>query len=311
MMGFTMNNTIFQGLACTQIDLGMINLLVTIETGPRIVSFKYKDSGNIFAELPADFPDLEDKEKYLFFGGHRLWISPETQAVTYVPDDMPVTLDQRPDGVLFSQATVNKTGMRKSIYLHPGDQENILIVDHIIRNETNSEVKLAPWAITQLKVGGTAILPYTSPEAEKNSYLPNRNLTLWPYTDPYDARMKLTKDLIFISPKADVSPPLKIGIVNFHKWIAYNFNGYLFIKYADNIHPDCSLDMGASGQCYCNNEFIELETLGAYQKLSPGAEVRHREVWRILEKPTGFPTPEAVWDFDQSDKTKDTCLGVL
>ena len=306
-----MNTIKFQGLTCAEVNLGRISLLVTIETGPRIVSFKYKDSGNIFAELPADITDLADKEKYHFFGGHRLWIAPETQAVTYVPDDQPVIVEHTKDGFAFTQKNVNKTGMRKSIHIQPTDHENVIIVDHVIRNETSTEAKLAPWTITQLKIGGTAILPFTSPEAAKNTYLPNRALTLWPYTDPYDPRMKMTKDLIFISPSEEIRNPLKIGIPHFHKWIAYTINDCLFIKYSNNIFPDCSLDMGAAGQCYCNNEFIELETLGRYMKLNSGSEIRHREVWRMLEAPFASPTPDAVWNFDRSDKIKDSCLGVM
>ncbi len=41
--------------------------------------------------------------------------------------------------------------------------------------------------------------------------------------------------------------------------------------------------MGCSSECYCNDQFLELETLGPKTKLNPGESVSHVEIWELLE----------------------------
>ena len=75
-------------------DFGEIKLSVTQSVGPRILSLRYRDSDNILAELPGDFLEFSRDEKFYFYGGHRLWVSPEIPAVTYSPDNLPVNINQ-------------------------------------------------------------------------------------------------------------------------------------------------------------------------------------------------------------------------
>jgi hypothetical protein len=238
-------------------------------------------------------------------------VAPEIPEITYIPDNQPIIVNQQPNEVNLIQEKADESGLRKSIQLIKTDFDNILIVNHVIYNEGKSERKLAPWAITQFILGGTAILPYTCPNAAKNPFLPNRTMSLWPYTDPYDPRIKLGKDLIFIETEPVIEKALKVGIGHFHNWIAYFTNNFLFIKYSAKSIPDCSLDMGAVGQCYCNNKFIELESIGSYREVMPGAAVEHREVWRIVEKPFSSITAEAVLEFMRTDDMADSCRRML
>jgi hypothetical protein len=41
------------------------------------------------------------------------------------------------------------------------------------------------------------------------------------------------------------------------------------------------VDHGCNAESYCNDEFIELETLGPLVKLEPGQFVTHTETWEL------------------------------
>jgi hypothetical protein len=60
-------------------------------------------------------------------------------------------------------------------------------------------------------------------------------------------------------------------------------DGILFKKtfgaHTSAIHPDNN----SNAELYCNEEFVELESLGPLVKLKPGAEVNHRETWEAFE----------------------------
>jgi hypothetical protein len=84
--------------------------------------------------------------------------------------------------------------------------------------------------------------------------------------------------------KADAMlPPFKIGYFNSHGWLAYWIDGVLFRKTFDVLaglpHPDnnCNAEM------YCNNQFVELESLAPLKRLNPGDSATHTEVWDIFD----------------------------
>jgi hypothetical protein len=40
---------------------------------------------------------------------------------------------------------------------------------------------------------------------------------------------------------------------------------------------------------YCNDQFVELESLGPLTKLNPGAEIKHIEKWDVIEGLASLP----------------------
>jgi hypothetical protein len=301
----------FTGIECIEAGFGEINLLVSRSVGPRILSFSYRDSGNIFAELPGLSVEHPEKGKYFFYGGHRLWVAPEIPSITYIPDSRPIAINAEPQAIELADKEANEAGIRKSIRIQGTEYPNILIVDHKLQNEGNDTLNIAPWAITQFKLGGKAILPFKAVGHESNPYLPDRSLSLWPYTDIQDARIHYNQDFIILTPSPEKEAPVKLGVFHFQQWLGYFINGYLFIKYSDKGAPDCRLDLGAMGQCYCNDKFLELETLGKYSKIEPGMGISHKEVWRIVEKPFDDPSSETILNFLESDDKAEYCQRLL
>jgi hypothetical protein len=289
-----MNEKKFLGVDCLEAVFGNLTMLFTLSVGPRIISLRCGGSQNLFAELPDVTLDYLNGEKFHLYGGHRLWVAPEDPALTYIPDDRPVKAITQPGLVELIQEV----------------HKNAVIVDHLVRNEGDTERKIAPWAITQMKSGGSGILPLRAAQGD-SPFLPDRSLVLWPYTDIYDERIQVHKDFIFVNTMPLNERAVKVGTSNLLNWGAYYHAPYLFIKYSSKADDTCALDLGAEAQCYCNDKFLELESLGLYQVIKPGESTAHREVWRVVEEPFSSLTPETLTDFIKDDEENDIFQGML
>lgn len=267
----------FYGLPTDILENNHIRLEYLTTCGPRIVRFSAQGGSNLLAELP-DFSVGTPNGPYYFRGGHRLWRSPELTPDTYFPDNDGLVVEKSGDGVRLIQP--GKTGITKSveIRLNPGGAG--ATITHLLGNNSQRPVKHAPWAITMFRLGGTVILPQPDGNADPQGLLNNRILALWPYTRINDPRLVLRDDFILI--RADPGlPPAKIGYYNPQAWLAYWVDGFLFRKIFE-IHPGKNYpDGGCNAESFCNDRFVELESLGSLTILVHGASVTLTEKWEL------------------------------
>jgi hypothetical protein len=275
----TMKTIAFNNLDCVELANGAISLLVTQSVGPRVISLSLKDGENLLAQLPDTTIETPGREPFRFYGGHRLWVAPEWPESTYLPDDDPVEITPISGGISILQRTEPSTGIQKQLQITlPGEGAVISLV-HTLTNLGTKTVECAPWAITQLRTGGVAILPQFVGLAE-NQFLPNRQLALWPYSDVRSQHVTWGNQFIFIQAELR-SGAFKVGFPNPRGWLAYWWQGTLFVKKAIFERQAKYLDFDSSSECYCDHRFIELETLGGVSTLSPGESVSHTEIWEI------------------------------
>lgn len=268
--------TKFLGLDCVSLENEAIELLVTQSVGPRVISLRLKGGENVLAELPDVTEALPDGKIYHLYGGHRLWHAPEHMPRSYQPDDDPVEVSASADCLVVTQPAEASTGIQKSMCISVIEQEARVTVEHTLTNRGIWPVELAPWAITQLKIGGVAILPQP---AQESGLLPSRSLALWPYSDMNSPQVKWGRDYIFIH--AQMIKPFKLGFPNPRGWLAYWQAGVLFVKKAD-FYPHAAYgDFGSSSECFCNQQCLELETLAPLTRLEPEASVTHTETWEL------------------------------
>ncbi len=170
-----------------------------------------------------------------------------------------------------------------------GEKGSSASVEHSLDNLGDLPVELAPWAITQFKVGGIAILPQRGLRADEPDVLPDRSIVLWPYTEINSPHIKWGDQFIFV--EADMSEgALKIGFPNHVGWLAYAIGDTLFVKWTDYYHDAEYYDRGSSSECYCNPSFLELETIAPKTTLLPGECVKHQETWKIYSQVEFSPT---------------------
>jgi len=117
--------------------------------------------------------------------------------------------------------------------------------------------------------------------------LHNRQFSLWPYARINDPRLILRDDFILFH--ADALPPFKIGYFNPHGWLAYWLDGVLFRKTFDAQTGVTYPDNNCNAEMYCNDQFVELESLSPLTSLQPGASVTHVETWDVFHGLDSLP----------------------
>lgn len=280
--------TRFLDLECIQLANQSLSLLITQSVGPRILSLRLRDGPNLFAELPDTKLVCPGYGVLTFWGGHRLWHAPESRQRTYQPDYRPLSVQELADGIQVIQPLEAPTGIQKTLQVHLPTAEPTVIVDHLLTNAGLWPIELAPWAITQFKPGGVAILPQPIGNSDPDGLTPNRQLALWPYTDIRSPYITWGNDFILVSATME-RPAIKLGFPNPAGWLAYHWRDALFVKKAPFNPQATYTDRGSSSECYCNDQFLELETLGPRTILAPGETAHHREVWQLFGQVTFEP----------------------
>jgi hypothetical protein len=161
--------------------------------------------------------------------------------------------------------------------------ENRVELTHRVTWHGNKTISMAPWAITQIRLGSLAILP----QSDSDGLAPNRNLVLWPYSQVNDERLELHDDLILIHGRGR-ERAFKVGNGNSLGWIACALGDALLVKRFTVNNPQQYPDMGCNVEAYVKDSCIELETLGPLTTLMPKESVTHKEIWEVAvgEYPT-------------------------
>jgi len=250
-------------------DFLRVDYLTT--TGPRLIGLYAKGlEGNLLAETPDVHWPTPHGEFYLR-GGHRLWTAPED--AFYICPEGNLKVITAKDKVTL-RSDVDASGLEKEISFHL-DQNRVLLM-HRVTWHGKEPIELAPWGITQLRLGGMAILPLSATAGLQ----PNRNLVLWPYSQVHDDRLELHDDLLLLHGRA-AEQACKIGNTNSHGWAACLWDNVLFVK-RFSVERTCRYpDMGCNVEAYVKDVCLELETLGPLTLLQPKESVTHEETWEV------------------------------
>jgi len=271
---------LYHGLTTRRLSNGILYLDALAEVGPRIVRFGYEQEGvNLLAETP-DLSWETPHGRYHLRGGHRLWEAPETVERTYIPDDAVPAINITAHSMTLSAPVGTASGIQKTMHIHMEPDKAILHIDHSLTNLGPDVVDLAVWPITQLPLGGTFILPLFSHQNDPDGKLPNRNLSLWPYSRINDPRIHLDDDVILLE-ALDIPKSNKLGYLNRHGWLAYIREDILLVKHFTPLPEQRHVDMGCNVEVYLSGLFVEMETLSPWWTFSPGETISHSETWQL------------------------------
>ena len=254
--------------------IGPYQIEVAGDFGPRITSLRMDGGPEMLVRLGPDAVIRHDGGTFAFRGGHRLWASPEIPAITYASDDHPCDMAEF-DGSLVVVAPPDTAGLVKEMAVSLEDES--LVVDHRLTSSGFSGA-VAPWAITQFPLGGTAILPLAGEDIAPN---PNRYLVMWPYSSVEDRRVTLCDDVLEL--EAAAGPQLKFGVGPAPGRLGYLRDGLIFLKEIEPAAGREVPDFGAVAQVFVGSGFCELESVGALTELSQGASTVLRERWTVLD----------------------------
>ncbi len=281
----------FHGLPIRTISNEHLRLEFLAEAGPRLIRlFLAGSTDNLLAETPdVHWPTLWGK--YHLRGGHRLAVAPEALALSYVPDDDGVIVEDMPTSVRLIGLPENPAGVSKTIEIHLHPDRPALTLQHVLQNRRAEPVSIAPWAVTQLPTGGLAVLPLRTTR-ERCREAPDRQVVLWPYTSWHDNRLSIDDEYAWIKAQPG-SSELKIGALA-RGWLGYLNRGVFFLKrfdpQLDQPHPD----LNTNAQIYCNDRSIELESLAPVTQLETGQMSVHLETWELYRADDVSPSVDGV-----------------
>jgi hypothetical protein len=259
---------------------GRIELVATLEVGPRILRFAPVGGANVMHENPGQLGGTGE-DRWMPRGGHRLWHAPEARPRTYLPDNDPVEYTELGDyGMRLTQAPEEGSGIQKAMTVTMAAEDDVVIVEHTLTNFGPWPVELAPWALTVLAPGGMAIAPLPEKRTHYEALTPEFPLVMWPYTDMSDPRFRWGSRYITLRQEAGYGPT-KFGMGCSEGWAAYALNGLLFVKYF-NYEDEQYPDGGCNLEAFTAEGMLELETLGPLNLLEPGETVEHIETWRLF-----------------------------
>jgi hypothetical protein len=277
-----------------RISNGDAELIVTLDVGPRVISYRLKDGKNVFKEF-TDQLGKSGEKTWQIRGGHRFWIAPEDVTRTYFPDNIPVKYKQFQDNpkqyaVRFTEDPEKEHGVQKEIDLDLAPGGSKVKVTHRLKNTGDKPLELALWAPTVMAPGGVEVLPLpphkphpgpVKPEAKPADYAPNQLISVWPYFDFTDKRWTFGGKYITLR-QDKTKGPTKLGFAHRLGWVGYLNDKTLFVKRFDYKEGETYVDNGVNYETFSNEEFLEMESMGPLIKLAPGAVAEHVETWELV-----------------------------
>ncbi len=277
---------------CVSISNGVIEAIVTIELGPRIISFGFVDSQNFMCSERSAFTRKDDEVYQNFFGkgrgwesfgGHRIWLSPESYPETYTPDDKPVEYETTTDGAIFTPQPDTEIGVQKTLEIKMDPDDANIQVDMQIKNISDADKEFAVWSLSVCTDGGTLIIPMNTNDT---GLLPNRIISVWPYTDMNNDRLYWGQKYITVKQDVTAEKPIKIGVDLNCGTAYYVLNDDILCKNYETNHPDGIYpDGGCSFETYTNDVMLEFETLSELKNIKPGETNSLCERWTLCKKP--------------------------
>ena len=289
---------------CLEISNGTVVAVVTLDIGPRIIRYSFKDGENImfedrervFFERGEAFDEAYGEgSTWYIYGGHRLWTSPEGYPRSYYPDNSPVPYTLTERGAIFSPEVQKWNGYKYEIEVEMDEAGTDVKVSMRVTNRAAWPVTLAPWGISVLSAGGTVIVPQPT---RNTGVLANRHIALWSYNRMTDKRFRwLDRYMILHQDASAGDVPFKFGLNSEHGYAMFFNHGDLFIKRFEAKKDGNYPDGGMSFETYTNKLFLEVESLGELKTLSSGESAEHIERWSLKKAELPELTDEAIDEF--------------
>ncbi len=261
-----------------------LELVAATSLGPRIVSLRLGDGPNVLFE---DRAGHYGRGPWRLWGGHRLWVTPESEA-TYELDNDPCE-SRIEDGRLVLERPAGPSALRRRIEVSPSSRCAGFRLRHMVINEGGYPVVAAPWAITCVRPEGRIIIPWgVGPESWRM-----RQVRYWGRwgplsTNPASPQWQPADDRFVIEPRGEWG---KVGLACDGGALAHLLPGDLaFVKWFDFDSAGPYPDGGCNVQVF-TGFWVELETLGAVRELAPGLSASHDEHWLLApaaDEPTAW-----------------------
>lgn len=261
---------------CVQFEENGMIVMVTIDVGPRIIYFGDKQNNILKEDLERKVQVYNDayKDNWYLYGGHRLWKSPEN-ICTYVADNKPVSYRLNEHGGTF----ISNIDPKFDYILDIGIKKNKVYIENTIVSKSKNIESIAAWALTVMDIGGELTVNLNKKMDDLN---PQQNLVIWPYTDIYDERIKISKEKLTVQQKSGLEP-LKLGLFLNTPEAEYSLKGMKFkCKFKEEKSTGKYGDFMSNMEIYTSGDILEIEGLSSMRDLKCGESVTLYEEWSLI-----------------------------
>lgn len=260
---------------CVYLSNGNIELIVTLDFGPRVISLKQFGYENVFYEQPKNAEYLCTEAGWRLYGGHRLWLAPESEK-TYYPDNGIVRFKLHEDGASFWAEHDQYWNVVKQTTLRFVD-EHSLKVCHTIKNMSNQPLTTSLWAISAMAPESVVTIPL---KGTLGGVAPNRFLSAWGSTSFSDERLSFCNDAAVICHKPS-DTYFKMGFWCGDARICCESNGQIFCKTIETIQNAAYPDNHVNVEVFLCRHMMEFETLGSMVTIGRKCETNYEERWML------------------------------
>lgn len=287
---------------CLSLSNGALELYVTLDVGPRIISLTLLPRGENLLwnddeqKMVVSNPKFEQYfgqgRRFCFYGGHRIWMAPQHEIRTAVPDNDPVSWVELEDGVVLSPNVMDPPGVRPKLVITMDNERAEFQVEASYTATSQAPQEFALWQITQMAPGGLAVVPFHRGARDLDKVIvPSRTLSIFDITDVHDPRFYLGNDYLTLRQDPTMRAPFKVGTLNREGWAMYINRGAVVTKRFGFQEDVRYTDGGVNCELYTGSAFLEVESLGELNILAAGDTVSHCE--RFTVQPALLPTPGA------------------
>lgn len=269
-------------------------LIITLDVGPRVISYRVPEGRNVFKTFDGQLggrgePDWKSR------GGHRFWLAPEDDVLSYIPDNTPVEHRIISDHeVEVATPSNDQLPVRKVLTVALDPNSSRVTVTHRALYEGTTPLLAATWGLSVMAPGGVEIIPQPPLGEHPRDLLPTRKMIVWAFTDMSDPRWSWGRRYITLN-QANAGPT-KLGLAHREKWVVYHNGDSLFLKTIEFLDGATYPDMGCNFETFTNEEMLEVEALGPLVELAPGESTSHSEQWQLF---SGVLRPPDVSDVSE------------
>lgn len=273
---------------CLRLTNGKTEVIIPTAIGLRIIRFGFIGGRNMLKEYGDQLGTTGGKD-WRIYGGHRLWVAPEIDGMTNLPDNDPITFAWRKPYLTIRQAPDQRFGIGKEIRLHYRD-DGSLELRHRVTFAGRKPLTIAPWSLTVMAAGGEGVFPQEPYGPHPECLNPARPVVLWPYTKMNDPRWTWGEHDVRLRQDPKSKTPQKAGFLSTRGWMAYVLDGQTFIKGHPYLPGRVYPDFNSNVQTFTDADMLELESLGPLVTLAPEQQVDHVETWSLVR---GVKLPRA------------------
>lgn len=275
----------FEGLDAVELRTSKLRVVALTAKGPRIAFWGRPKGDNLLLWAPGKYR----RGRWDLMGGHRLWAArpgADEAEETYATDNEPCAVRIGANGFTVTGALDPVQKIRRGFTVTEiGDGR--IVVDHFLRNESD-----------MLWSGGLWALTCTVPPKKSTYTLPLGDGSSWDYATIVsfrtwggghggvgfdDPQFGFTDDAMVLKPSGRENKRMikaDAGIIAWHN----PAQKLLFAKHATFV-PEGNYPLGTNLALYVGpqNFMVEMETMGTFATLKPGATIDHRETWLLAD----------------------------